>query len=62
MSPFCATNIINFFDIQEFGHNFQVRTWNFKYLTSLSDEFYDIEEQAFGNNIITPFEEWQAPR
>jgi len=32
--------------------------WNFKYLASLSDEFYDIEEQAFGNDIITPCEEW----
>ena len=32
--------------------------WNFKYLASLSDEFYDIEEQAFGNDIITPVEEW----
>ena len=32
--------------------------WNFKYLACLSDEFYDIEEQAFGNAIITPAEEW----
>ena len=32
--------------------------WNFKYLANLSDEFYDIEEQAFGNEIITPAEEW----
>ena len=32
--------------------------WNFKYLACLSDEFYDIEEQAFGNKVITPAEEW----
>ncbi len=32
--------------------------WNFKYLACLSDEFYDIEEQAFGNEIITPADKW----
>ncbi len=32
--------------------------WNFKYLACLSDEFYDIEAQAFGNEIITPADKW----